>query len=208
MIEGFASGAVAGLGIAIPVGAVGALILLAAATSGWRIGAAAGMGAATADGVYAAIAVVAGAAIAPFLASVSTPLRWASAVVLVVLGSLMIRSALQASGDRDVSANGRVLQTPVRSFAAVFAITIVNPLTVIYFAALVIGSSTSRGTDVASGLPFIAGAFLASAAWQLLLATAGSVLGRVMSGHRARMWTTILGGAIVIALAARTIVDG
>src|SRR3954451_22370857 len=64
-------GLLAGYGVAIPVGAIGALIVgLTARTSG-RVGAAAALGVATADGVFAVAAVLGGAALGRLIEPVS-----------------------------------------------------------------------------------------------------------------------------------------
>src|SRR4051812_41235126 len=72
-------GLLAGYGVAVPVGAIGALIAGLAARTGWRTGAAAAMGVATADGVFAVVAVVGGAALAGLIAPIAVPLRWCAA---------------------------------------------------------------------------------------------------------------------------------
>lgn len=204
MTTAFLGGCLAGLAVAIPVGAVATLIVLTSASDGWRTGAAAGMGAATADGLYAAVAVFLGAALAPAISSVATPLRWLSAAALAVLGALMIRRALRTAAAPDSAP--RSPGGPARAYVAVLGITVVNPTTVIYFAALVIGSPFGELGDAGSGLLFIAGALIASAGWQLLLAAIGTLLGRVVTGTNGRRWTTLTGGVIVVLLAARTAV--
>src|ERR1700704_2757998 len=87
MIGALLAGAVAGFGVAIPVGPIAILILDTALRRGLRSGLAAGAGAATADGVYATIAGVGGVAIAGVIAPVSVPLRWASVAALVVIAA-------------------------------------------------------------------------------------------------------------------------
>src|SRR3954447_16087823 len=79
------AGLLAGYGVAIPVGAIGALIVGLTARTSWRVGAAAALGVATADGVFAVAAVLGGAALGRSIAPVSGPLRWIAAVVLVGL---------------------------------------------------------------------------------------------------------------------------
>ncbi len=205
MIAALLSGGVAGLAIAMPIGAIATLILFTSADRGWRIGAAAGLGAATVDGVYAAVAVLLGAALAPVIDSVAGPLRVASAVVLVIIGAVMIISAFRRRAP-DARTSAPLMRTPARTYFLVLGITIVNPTTVVYFAALVVGSSTSvDGT--AAGILFVVGAFGASAAWQLVLATGGATLGRVLGGERGRRWTGIIGGAVIILLAVRTAIS-
>jgi hypothetical protein len=58
------SGLLAGYGVAVPVGAIGVLIIGLSARGSLLIGAGAGLGTATADGLYALIAVAGGTAVA------------------------------------------------------------------------------------------------------------------------------------------------
>src|SRR2546423_14355370 len=80
--EALISGLLAGYGVAVPVGAIGVLILSLSARTRLLVGAGAGLGVATADGLYAAIAALGGAAIAGLIRPVDTPPRWAAAIVL------------------------------------------------------------------------------------------------------------------------------
>ncbi|MEU5829335.1 LysE family transporter [Micromonospora tulbaghiae] len=97
------------------------------------------------------------------------------------------------------------LDTPVRAFGAVLALTLLNPATVVYFVALVLG----RGDVLDSGPPaaaaFTLGVFLASASWQVLIAGGGSLIGRVLTGARGRRVTALLSSAIIAALAVATV---
>jgi threonine/homoserine/homoserine lactone efflux protein len=204
MTGAFWAGCLAGLAVAVPVGAVGTLIILTAASRGLRLGAAAGLGTATADGLYAGIAVLFGAAITPVLADLAIPLRWGSAVVLALLGAGMIRSGFRRQPIENKRPSN-TFATPVSAYVTVLGITVVNPTTVIYFAALIVGSPPDQINDTSSRLTFVAGVFLASAVWQVLLAGGGSVLGRVLSGSSARRWTTVVGGGAVVLLAVRSV---
>ncbi len=87
MTGAFVAGLLAGYGIAVPVGAIGVLIVGLAARTTLTTGAAAALGVATADGLYALVAVLGGAALAAALAPVAGPLRWAAAAVLLVLAA-------------------------------------------------------------------------------------------------------------------------
>ena len=208
MIGAFLAGAVAGFGVAIPVGPIAILILDTALRRGLRPGLAAGAGAATADGVYATIAGIGGTAIAGFIAPVSVPLRWASVAVLVVIaarGLVAVRREMGASAvpvgvpsgaaDPESSARHRALATYLRFLG----LTIVNPSTVVYFAALVVGLPAVSG-GAAERLVFAAGAFIASIAWQSLLAVVGAVVHRRLPPS-ARLYTSLIGNVIVLALA-------
>jgi arginine exporter protein ArgO len=189
----FLAGVAAGYGIAVPVGAIGVLIAGLSARTSLRVGAAAGLGAATADGVYALVAVVGGAAIAGLVAPIAAPLRWAAAGVLLLLAAGTARAAVKKPAEREtrpVSAG--------RAYAGILGLTLLNPATVIYFAALVLGRGGSGG-----GAWFVIGAFLASASWQLLIAGGGSLVGRLLTGERGRMITALISSAVITILAIR-----
>ena len=190
----FLAGVVAGYGVAMPVGAIGVLIAGLSARTSLRVGAAAGLGAATADGIYALIAVVGGAAVASLVAPVATPLRWAAAVVLLGLAVLTARGAFRKPG----AARAERPATPLRAYTGILALTLLNPATVIYFAALVLGRSGEGG-----GAWFVVGAFLASASWQLLIAGSGSVIGRFLTGDRGRTITALVSSAVIAILAIK-----
>lgn len=201
------AGVAAGLGVAMPVGAITTLIALLSAQRGWRVGAAAGLGAATVDGVYATVALLFGALLAPVLVAWRTPLRWVSAVVLVAIAVALLRPAWQPShaavAAPSTTTAGRAT-TPLRAYATFVALTVVNPTTVVYFAALTTGGPAGMVTSAAGRAAFVVGAFAASAAWQLVIATAGHGAGRALTGPRGRRWTAIVGAAIVVGLAVHT----
>lgn len=195
MSASFLAGVAAGYAIAIPVGAIGVLIVGLSARVSLRVGAAAGLGAATADGIYALLAVAGGAAVADVLAPVAGRLRWVAAVVLLGLAVATLRGAFRkpGTGERAVPAGG-----VLRAYTGVLVLTLLNPATVIYFVALVIG----RG-DAGGGGWFVLGAFLASASWQLAIAGGGSLVGRVLTGERGRRITALVSGLVIAVLAIR-----
>jgi arginine exporter protein ArgO len=197
------AGLLAGYGIAVPVGAIGVLLVGLSARSGWRIGAGAALGVATADGVYAAVAVLGGQSAARLLAPMSTPLRWAAAVVLLGIAA---RTALTAVRQRrraspDTRGPQLVGGSSLRAYAALLGLTLLNPATVIYFVALVLGGSAQHR----AGPAFVLAAFLASASWQLLLAVGGALLGRGLTGERGRLATALLAGVLITVLALRSL---
>jgi threonine/homoserine/homoserine lactone efflux protein len=207
MITAFLAGVAAGLGIAIPVGAIAILIVETGLRRGFRLAAAAGAGAATVDGIYALVAAAFGSALAALLAPLETPLRVLAVVVLVAIalrGFLGLRAA-----SRPVAADG--VQVPpdveaaerggsaLRTYGVFVAITLLNPVTVTYFAALILGLG-SPGAGLAEKAAFVAGAFLASLAWQTLLAAFGAFLHRRLS-PRIRAGVVVVGNGIVLAFA-------
>ncbi|MET8063173.1 LysE family transporter [Micromonospora sp. NPDC005313] len=208
MTGAFLAGLVAGYGVAIPVGAIAILILGLSARTSFRVGAAAALGVAAADGLYAAVAALGGAAVASGLAPVAGPLRLLAAGVLLVLAGLTAWRALRPPvTTRQPSARGG-LDTPLRAFGAVLALTLLNPATVVYFVALVLGRGDVLGPGPAGAAVFTAGVFLASASWQLLIAGGGSLIGRALTGPRGQRLTALLSGVIVAALAVATLLGG
>ncbi|GIF21333.1 arginine exporter protein ArgO [Actinoplanes tereljensis] len=195
----FLAGVLAGYGVAVPVGAIGVLIAGLSARTSLRVGAAAGLGAATADGIYALIAVLGGAAAASLIAPVATPLRWLAAAVLLVLAAMTARGAFRKPG----VARPEKPTTVARAYLGILALTLLNPATVIYFAALVLGGSGEGG-----GIWFVVGAFLASASWQLLLAGGGSLIGRLLTGDRGRLITALVSSAVIAILAITLLTGG
>ncbi|MEV6606654.1 LysE family transporter [Kutzneria sp. NPDC051319] len=189
------AGLVAGFGIAIPVGAVGTYLMALTARTSLRTGAAAALGVATADGLYALISTLGGAVLVPVIQPITEPLRWVSAAVLTALA---LRGAVKAVRDhgRPQEAGTGELTGPGRAYVALLGITLVNPMTLIYFTALVLGGPTA--TD---GPVFVLAAFAASASWQLLLAGGGALLGRALSGPRGRLATALVSSAVIVGLA-------
>jgi threonine/homoserine/homoserine lactone efflux protein len=171
---------------------------------GLRHGMAAGAGAATADLLYAIIAAAAGGMLVPLLAPVDAELRLISGAILIALAVSGFASLRRAR------ASGAVAETEARRAAATFArflaLTLVNPLTVVYFAALVLGNGAgARGP--ASFLVFAAGAGIASLSWQLLLALAGRTLGATLP-PRMQLLTGAVGHTVVLMFGVMMIMRG
>ncbi|MET9655354.1 LysE family transporter [Streptomyces sp. NPDC006460] len=208
MTGALVAGLVAGYGIAIPVGAVGAYLVAVTARTGWRTGAGAALGVATADGLYALVAVLGGSALAPLLTPVMTPLRWMSAVVLVTLAAHAAWTALRAYRIRDGATrdDGKDPLTPLRAYLTFLGITVLNPMTVIYFVALILATGPGAPTTAVDQTAFVLAAVTASASWQLFLAGGGALLGRGLTGPRGRLVTALLSSALIAGLAVALVV--
>ncbi|WIX79425.1 LysE family transporter [Amycolatopsis carbonis] len=198
MTAAVVAGALAGYGIAVPVGAVGAVLVGLAARTSVRVAAAGALGVASADGVYAVVAVSGGAALAPALAPVAGPLRWASVVALVALATHTAVGGWRRYRTGETPEAEAAPPGPVRAYVSFLGLTLLNPATIVYFTALVVGGT-------ASGAVFALAAFVASASWQLLLAGGGVVLGRVLAGRRGRLGTTLVSSAVIVVLAVRLV---
>ena len=197
------TGALAGLAVAMPVGAIGAYLLGLAARERFAVAAAAGLGVASVDGAYALVAAVGGSGLRTVLQAVSTVLTGLAAVVLVGLAGRTLQQAIRryravvpavAAADRPVGAG--------RAYLGLVGLTAVNPATVITFSAVVLGRPA--GADAMSGPPvllFAVGALVASAAWQLLLVGGGAVLGRLLAGRSGQLGIAVASAGLMLGLA-------
>jgi arginine exporter protein ArgO len=98
------------------------------------------------------------------------------------------------------------LQTPARAYVALLGLTMLNPSTIVYFGALVMGRQASTPLTPTGEVVFILAAFAASASWQLLLAGGGSLVGRVLSGPTGRLVTALVSSAMIALLAVMLVV--
>lgn len=190
------TGLLAGLAIAMPLGAIGVLLLNEGLRGGWRPAAAGALGVATVDLVYAALAMVAGTAVAGVLTGHEDLMRLAGAVVIaivVVHGVLGIRRG--ATADLGPAPTG----SGPRIFGRFVAMTAVNPITVIYFTVLAAGLG-DRLPDAAARVWFVVGVAVGSVAWQLALAAGGAALG-LRVGARTKTVLSSIGFAIAGAFA-------
>lgn len=200
MLDALISGLVTGYAIAVPVGAVAALIIALSARTSWRVGAAAGLGVATVDGVYAAVAVIAGSAVAAVLEPVEEVLRAVSVVALLAIAGLTLAHALRPA--RTTADEGGPTWTPLRAWLTFLGITAVNPATVVYFTAIVLGGTVDLDGPT-EGAVFVAAAFVASATWQVFVASIGTGLGRWVAGPRGRRTTGVLAALVIAGLAVK-----
>ena len=200
-MSAFLEGAIAGFAIAIPVGAIAVLILETAMRRGFRLGFAAGAGAATVDFVFASLASLAGQTLAPVLAPLGPAMRLVSALVLVGLGGYGLwrawRAGLSTTVSVAVGAEGGL-----RTYFKFVALTLLNPATIAYFAALILGQNARAPLSAVERVWFVFGVWLASFAWQTFLAWLGALAHRRLS-PRVQRWTSGLGNVMVIALGVR-----
>ncbi|WP_327323381.1 lysine transporter LysE [Streptomyces sp. NBC_01210] len=192
------AGAAAGLGVAMPVGAMGVLLIQEGMRD--RRGAVAAAAAvAVVDFTYAAVATALGPLVASALSGVEAWVRLVSATVLAVIavrGLLAARATGPAAPGESMGGAG-----PVRTFTRFAALTLINPTTALYFAAL----TTAQGADLSSGgagLVFVGGVFVASMVWQQLLVAASGLAGARIS-DTARAWTFRIGYGLVAVYAVK-----
>ncbi|CAL9347539.1 LysE family transporter [Streptomyces cellulosae] len=204
MTAALLAGLLAGYGIAVPVGAVGTYLVSLSARTSLRTGVCAALGVATADGLYALAAVLGGSALASALRPALGPLRWVCVLVLAALAAWGAAGALRQYRGRRLTT--RAAPPPpgaLRAYLALLGLTLLNPTTVIYFAALVLGSQGGSAAGATERSVFVTAAFAASASWQVLLAGGGALLGHALTGHRGRLATALVASGVMTALALR-----
>ncbi|GAA3166394.1 MULTISPECIES: LysE family transporter [Streptomyces] len=204
MTAALLAGLLAGYGIAVPVGAVGTYLVSLTARTSLRTGVCAALGVATADGLYALAATAGGSALASALRPVLGPLRWICVLVLLALAAWGAATAVRRYRDRRLTGRAQAAPpSPARAFLTLLGITLLNPTTVVYFAALVLGSQGGEAAGLPERAVFVTAAFAASASWQVLLAGGGALLGRTLTGHRGRLVTALIASGVMTALAVR-----
>jgi len=202
-MDAFLTGVVAGYGIAIPVGAIAVLIVEVGIRCGFRCAFFAGAGAATADLMYAALAVIGGAALAGLVQSVDQPLRIISGVVLVVIAVIGLRRIKSKQVKVEIRFPDR--RELAGTYARFVGLTVINPTTIVYFAAVIVGLGVADDMSMVEGALFALGAFLASLSWQTLLAGVGAFAGDKLS-DRAQTVAIVVGNLVILVFAIAIII--
>lgn len=195
-MDAFAAGIVAGLAVAIPLGAIGVLIVDLGVRGGFRPAFLAGLGTAMADGAYATVAAVAGVAVGTWLAPVEDSLRLVAAAILAAVGIAGLLALRRPATYREPPPADH------RLVARFLGLTAVNPATAVTFAGLMIGLPAVADASALGKAAFVVGAFGASLAWQSALAGGGALMRHGLPAS-VRMWTSVVGQLIVLALAVR-----
>ncbi|WP_104165966.1 LysE family transporter [Cryobacterium sp. N22] len=193
-------GLLAGWGVAVPLGAIGVLLMREALTGGFGVGAVAALAVALVDGLYCVAALAIGAAAAPVLASWGAAPAVGAGLILLLLGGLGLRRRPAAAVPRDRPRP----PSPGRVFAMFAGLTAINPATLLYFGALTAALPPSLGLDRAPAV-FVAGALVASLAWQLVLVTVGAFAGGRI-GVRGQAVLSTCGYGLVMLLGAAAVV--
>lgn len=195
------AGAAAGLAIAMPLGAIGLLLLRLGMLHGFRSAAAAALGVGSVDLAYCGIAVTAGSHAFGLVTSWGAAPMVVSGVVVIGIGAYQLVGSLKPA---DASASAPARGSAFAIFGRFVALTAMNPLTVLYFIALggVLGSTTS---GLGAKAAFVAGTGIASISWQMGLAGVGAIMHRAISARTART-LGIVASAVVMVLGAAVIV--
>ena len=201
-MRALSEGILAGLGIAVPVGPIAVLLVDLSTRRGFTHALPAAIGTASADLTYAAVAAAVGLAVADTVGSFAGPLRAISVVALLAIVVIRTRELLRDRRRDAGTSVERVDPSPVRTYGAFLGLTLLNPVTITYFAALILGLQDDALAGAGAKALFVAGAFAASASWQVLLIAAGAVLHRRLP-ERAQLVTGAIGNLVILGFAAR-----
>ncbi|WP_448005532.1 LysE family transporter [Agromyces bauzanensis] len=197
------AGVVAGLGVAMPLGAIGALLLREGLVNGFRVAAAAATGVAIVDTAYCAVAAIVGAAFAPLVESHRSAFLIVSGLVILIIG---VRQLVMAVRRRTAETIGVEPASPIAAFLRFVGLTAINPLTLVYFVALA-GAISTHSTSWIGPVVFVVAVGASSLAWQLVLATVGSLFGRSLSA-RATEIIGIVASMLIVAMGGVVAVSG
>lgn len=190
LAQGFAVGFL----IAAPIGPIGLLCIRRSLEGGWRFGFASGLGAAFADAFYAAIAAFGLSAAFRFLQSHARAFQIVAMLLLSALAIQAFCSAFRAPREAQAAKSHLAGAT-----AATFLLTIVNPTTVVSFAAAFTIIATRVGPlSALSAAFFVLGAFCGSTAWWLILSSSASAL-RSRVRPTALRWVNAASGVGLLA---------
>jgi threonine/homoserine/homoserine lactone efflux protein len=190
----FLKGLLFGFLLAATVGPMWVLCFRRTLAHGPLAGFASGMGIAVADGLYGAVAAFGLTAVSGFVLRQSLWLGLAGGTFLAYLGikALIARPSLEATDQVRLSHSTAFLST--------LGLTLANPPTILAFAAIFAGLGLAVSDYQAAAL-LVAGVFLGSASWWILLAAgAGWLRGRI--GPRLIRGINVVSGLSILAFAA------
>lgn len=191
----FLKGLILGFAVAAPVGPIGLLCIQRTLGRGRLHGFVSGLGAAIADMLYGIIAALGLTALTAFLLGLQFWLQLGGGLFLLWLGlnTLRAKPAATTSGPAD-DAGLR------RAYLSILLLTLANPATILSFFAVFagLGISTSGG-GASAALALVAGVFLGSASWWLLLSFIAGLLRGHLTDGRMRI-VNVIAGASILAL--------
>ena len=191
----FLKGLAFGFVLAATVGPMWVLCFRRTVAYGALTGFVSGMGIAVADGIYGTVAAFGLTAISGFLLRYSFWIGLAGGLFLVYLG---IKTLLQKPAATGEAAKPASL---AQAFLSTLGLTLTNPPTILAFVAIFAGLGLSASADYALAALIVAGVFLGSASWWVVLAFAGGAL-RDQIGPRLLRAINVVSGITILGFAA------
>ena len=191
-------GLIFGFVLAAIVGPMWVLCFRRTLEQGISAGIASGMGIAVADAIYGAIAAFGLTAISGFLLAHSF---WIGLAGVAFLGWLGVSALIAKPVDLAAEPNGAPSRSLGAAFASTLTLTLANPPTILAFTAMFAGLGLAAGASYQSAAVIVAGVFIGSAGWWLILVAGAAALRarvtpRVLRAINVVSGVTILGFAI------------
>jgi len=127
-----------------------------------------------------------------------------SAIFLICLGAWgLTKTTKKASriGKDNHEASGLI-----RTYFTILALTILNPLTIAYFSALILGKNPADSLSPGLLALFVGGAALASLSWQSLLAISGFLANKVLT-HTFQRTVSVIGNLIIVSFGIKVLIQ-
>jgi threonine/homoserine/homoserine lactone efflux protein len=191
-------GILAGLAIAAPVGPVNVLCISRTISSGWAAGVISGVGAAVADTLYGAIAAFGINFVIVFLTREEFWIRLIGGILLIAIGVVYYVKKPQP-----LSVVKSKQDEP--GYAPAFFLTLTNPTTVLSYLAVLAALHLSGFRDWWQTLFVVAGIFLGSMLWWIVLASVAAHF-RDRFNDRVMLWTNRIAGLAIGGFGAVTII--
>jgi len=153
-----------GISVAAPVGPIGLLCIHRTLANGRLTGLASGLGAATADALYAGLAGFSLSFISAALMANHACLELAGGLALCFIGlKIFASNPIEASCKEE-------RRSLLSAYISTFFLTLANPATILFFIAIIAGLGIAgAGGDAFKGAIIVAGVFIGSAMWWLVL---------------------------------------
>jgi threonine/homoserine/homoserine lactone efflux protein len=188
LIKGF----IIGLSISVPVGPIGILCVRRTLAQGRMVGFLSGLGAATADAFYGAIAGFGITFLVNFIIGKQIWLHLIGGALLCILG---IKTFLSKPAEQGVPVEGN---SRWHAYLSTFFLTLTNPLTIIFFAAVFAGLGVvTEGKHFLFAGILVLGIFIGSAMWWLVLSGFTGLLQKLLSPKRLQ-WLNRISGLIIL----------
>lgn len=162
-----------GLAIAASVGPIALLCIRRTLARGRLVGLVSGLGAATADGTYGMVAAFGLSAVSDLLEAQSFYLRIFGGLFLCYLGVKAFFEQSRTYSSSDLKAASRSSLTLVGAYTSTLALTLTNPMTILFFAGVFAGLGITQ-TQRINSVTLVFGVFTGSLLWWLVL-TSGVV---------------------------------
>jgi threonine/homoserine/homoserine lactone efflux protein len=198
----FIHGMIIGIALAAPVGPIALICIQRTVAEGRLHGIISGIGVATADACYAAVVAFGLALISDFLLARQWFFRLFGGIVLIAVG---IRILMSIPPDATVKPEH---ESFVRDYYTMLALTIANPLTILFFTIIIPGFGVViGGNSSVSPAAFVVGVFAGEVLWWVFLCGTFGSMRSYLNRERlslinriAGLFITIFGSVMIVSL--------